>query len=282
MDSPSQQNSLGSILTVPIRKFGGLLDPVVAEQDLLAVEEPLQIRIGDRDLAVTMRTPGNDAELAAGFLFSEGLIRGSHDIRAIECERNMVRVRLEDSIEIDPRAERNFYITSSCGVCGKASIEALEAAGCTTLKPGVPKIGEAVIRSLPAKLRRAQVAFNRTGGLHASGLASERGDLVAVREDVGRHNALDKLIGWALLNGRVPLDNSILIVSGRTSFELLQKAVMAGIPVLAAVGAPSSLAVKTALRFGVTLIGFLREDRFNLYADANRIGEPQPLAIPSS
>lgn len=263
-----------NILTVPVRKFGGELGTagMAVEQDLLAVEEPLQIQVGGRNLAVTMRTPGNDAELTAGFLFTEGLIQGKNDITGIECQANVARVTLADSVEIDAAsAERNFYVTSSCGVCGKASIEALERAGCTILPRGGMKVDTSLIRSLPDELRRAQAVFDRTGGLHASGLASPQGDLVAVREDVGRHNALDKLIGWALLGDFLPLSDSILIVSGRTSFELLQKSVMAGIPIVAAVGAPSSLAVKTALRFGVTLIGFLRENRFNVYSAAGRI-----------
>lgn len=263
-----------NILTVPVRKFGGESGPAGAavEQDLLAVEEPLQIQVGERNLAVTMRTPGHDAELTAGFLFTEGLIQCENDIAAIECQGNVARVTLAESVEIDAAsAERNFYITSSCGVCGKASIEALERAGCTTLPSSGRRVDSSLIRSLPEKLRKAQAVFDRTGGLHASGLVSPEGDLIAVREDVGRHNALDKLIGWGLLGNFLPLSDSILIVSGRTSFELLQKSVMAGIPIVAAVGAPSSLAVKTALRFGVTLIGFLRENRFNVYSSAGRI-----------
>jgi FdhD protein len=246
-----------SILTVPVRKFGGAAS--VEEQDLLAVEEPLQIRAGTHNLAVTMRTPGNDAELAAGFLFTEGLVRRAGDIEDIKCSRNTAVVTLAEGLNIDlERTERNFYMTSSCGVCGKASIEALENAGCTILPGGVPKV-------------ESPAVFNRTGGLHASGLFSAQGSLVLLREDVGRHNAVDKLIGRALLDGRLPLHDYVLMVSGRASFELVQKAVMAGIPVMAAVGAPSSLAVKTALRFGMTLIGFLRDDRFNLYSGAGRI-----------
>jgi FdhD protein len=262
------------ILTVPVRKFNGAaaLETSFEEQDLLAVEEPLQICVAGRDLAVTMRTPGSDAELTAGFLFSEGLVRNKTEIAAIHCERNRAVVTLAEGVGIDLDAsQRNFYMTSSCGVCGKASVEALENAGCTTLPQDVPIIDERMLRSLPAKLRQSQAVFDRTGGLHASGLFSSQGDLILVREDVGRHNALDKLIGRALLDGQLPLHDYVLMVSGRTSFELLQKAVMAGISVLAAVGAPSSLAVKTALRFGMTLIGFLRDDRFNVYSGASRI-----------
>ena len=261
-----------SILTVPVRKFGGAVSG--QEQDLLAVEEPLQIRIGTHNLAVTMRTPGNDAELAAGFLLTEGFVRLACDIEEIKCSRNTAVLKLARSVNIDfEGTRRNFYMTSSCGVCGKASIQALESAGCCTLPRGVPKVGEALIRSLPAKLRESQAVFDRTGGLHAAGLFSAQGCLILLREDVGRHNAVDKLIGRALLEGRLPLSDHVLMVSGRASFELVQKAVMAGIPMMAAVGAPSSLAVKTALRFGMTLIGFLRDDRFNLYSGAGRIYE---------
>lgn len=236
------------------------------------MEEPLQIRAGGRNLAVTMRTPGHDAELAAGFLFTEGFVRQAGDIAGIQCSRNVAAVVLAAGVHIDVEGtERNFYMTSSCGVCGKASIEALETAGGAILPRGVPKVDESLIRSLPVKLRESQAVFNRTGGLHASGLFSAEGNLIVLREDVGRHNAVDKLIGRALLDGRLPLHDHVLLVSGRASFELVQKAVMAGIPVLAAVGAPSSLAVKTALRFGMTLIGFLRDDRFNVYSAAGRI-----------
>lgn len=259
-----------SILTVPVRKYDSTAS--VEEQDLLAVEEPLQIRIGKHNLAITMRTPGHDAELAAGFLLAEGIVQSAGDIGDIKCSRNSAVVSLVDGITIDLDASgRNFYMTSSCGVCGKASIEALEKAGCTSVPRGVPKVAESLIRSLPAKLRKSQAVFERTGGLHASGLFSTNGKLILLREDVGRHNAVDKLIGHAFLAKRLPLHDHLLMVSGRASFELVQKAVMAGIPVMAAVGAPSSLAVKTALRFGMTLIGFLRDDRFNVYSGASRI-----------
>jgi FdhD protein len=258
-----------SILTVPVRKYGAAPSE---EQDLLAVEEPLQIRIGGRDIAVTMRTPGHDEELAAGFLFTEGILRGAGDIAEIACSRNTADVTLAEGVSADlDTSQRNFYMTSSCGVCGKASIESLESAGCTMLPRGAPQVSEAAILSLPAKLRKSQEVFNRTGGLHASGLFSAEGKLLSLREDVGRHNAVDKLIGRAVLDRQTPLHGHVLLVSGRTSFELVQKAVMGGIPVLAAVGAPSSLAVKTALRFGMTLIGFLREDRFNVYSGSERI-----------
>jgi len=265
---------------VPVRRFHGSTSPASArgDQDLLAVEEPLQIRVGRRNLAITMRTPGHDAELAAGFLYSEGLVRQASDIAYIKCERNTALVTPADGADIEVAgSERNFYMTSSCGVCGKASVEALEHAGAGVLPRNTVKVDEALIRSLPARLRESQAVFDRTGGLHASGLFSSRGNLILLREDVGRHNAVDKLIGRALLDGRLPLHDYVLMVSGRTSFELVQKAVMAGIPIMAAVGAPSSLAVKTALRFGMTLIGFLRDDRFNVYSAPERICGPKTL-----
>ena len=263
----------GSVLSVPVERFGRALTKADAEkQDFLAVEEPLQIRIGERDISITMRTPGNDAELAAGFLFTEGLIRRAADIASIACAENQTTITLAEGMEMDPeRLQRNFYMTSSCGVCGKASVDALETAGCTILPAGIPKVSGAVMISLPDKLREAQAVFERTGGLHAAGLFSAQGELIAAREDVGRHNAVDKLVGRAVLDGRTPLGEHVLMVSGRASFELVQKAVMTGIPILAAVGAPSSLAVKTALRFGMTLIGFLRDDRFNVYSGGGRV-----------
>jgi FdhD protein len=258
-----------SILTVPVRKLAA--GHSTEEQDLVAVEEPLEIRIGGRNIAVTMRTPGNDAELAAGFLFTEGIVQPG-EIEKIACSRNIAVATLAAGAALDAsRLERNFYVTSSCGVCGKASIEAIEASGCTILPRDVPRVSESVIRSLPDKLRESQQVFDRTGGLHACGLFNAAGDLLLVREDVGRHNAVDKLVGRAFLDNRLPLSGHVLMLSGRTSFELVQKAVMAGIPIVAAVGAPSSLAVKTALRFGLTLIGFLRGDRFNVYSAASRL-----------
>jgi FdhD protein len=219
-----------------------------------------------------MRTPGNDAELAAGFLFTEGIVESLRDIAYILCECNIATVTLADDVRLRVDAvRRNFYMTSSCGVCGKTSIEALEQAGCGVLPLRAGSVRESVIRELPSRLRQSQKVFDRTGGLHAAGLFSNAGDLILVREDVGRHNALDKLIGRALLDGHLPLHDYVLLVSGRVSFELVQKAAMAGIPVLAAVGAPSSLAVKTALRFGMTVVGFVRHDRFNVYSAAGRI-----------
>jgi FdhD protein len=254
-----------NIVTMPIHKARGG-DSISPSQDLLAVEEPLQIRVNGRDLSVTMRTPGHDGELAAGFLFTEGILKARADVIGIECGENSVSLALADGV--DAGASRNFYTTSSCGVCGKASIESLHAAGCAML-PYV-HIDREVVHGLPEKLRATQSVFDRTGGLHGAALFDMSGNLEIVREDVGRHNAVDKLIGAAFLEGRLPLADRILMLSGRASFELVQKAVMAGIPVVAAVGAPSSLAVQTAMRFGMTLLGFVRDGRFNIYSGLNR------------
>jgi FdhD protein len=256
--------------------------------DLVAVEEPLEIRLQfERDgvlerrtVSITMRTPGDDAELAAGFLFTEGIIRDSAQIAEIRhCgathhgdETNVIRLRLAPGSEVDlERLARNFYTTSSCGVCGKTSIDALRATTRYGLVGGGPRIDAAMVHRLPELQRGAQAAFACTGGLHASALFSSYGELISIREDVGRHNALDKVIGAELLAGRLPASDRILLVSGRASFELVQKAVMAGIPVLAAVGAPSSLAVELATEARMTLLGFVRDGRFNVYAGAERI-----------
>jgi FdhD protein len=258
-----------NIITVPVRR----VEPGsnATEQDLVAVEEPLQIRVNDRDFAITMRTPGQDRELATGFLFTEGVIHDAGQIREITADdRGSVTVTLNPGVEVNI-AERNFYVTSSCGVCGKASIDSLRAAGCPALLRGVPKVPGDLISGLPDKLRGAQPVFAHTGGLHAAGLFDTDGNLVAVREDVGRHNAVDKLIGAAVLEKRIPLSNSILMLSGRISFELVQKSLMAGIPIVAAVGAPSSLAIETALHFGLTLVGFVRGQRYNVYSGHDRL-----------
>ncbi len=251
--------------------------------DFLAVEEPLEIRIGHqapdrwttRSLSVTMRTPGHDFDLAAGFLFSEGIIRSRRDIAGMHAGKpgsNTVRVDLAPEVTYDPAAfERHFYTTSSCGVCGKSSLEALENAGCSPLPRETVTVDAATIHRLPDELRRAQAVFDQTGGLHASCLFDASGALLDLREDVGRHNALDKLIGLHLLEGDVPLSRALLMVSGRASFELVQKAVNAGIPVMAAVGAPSSLAVDLAREFDLTLLGFVRGSRFNIYSGEWRI-----------
>jgi FdhD protein len=268
-------------------------DGPAAADDLLAVEEPLEIRlqlhaaegIVRRAVAVTMRTPGDDASLAAGFLFTEGIVRDAADVeRVVPCglpgddgvTRNVVRVELRPGTPLDlARLERHFYTTSSCGVCGKASIDAIRAVSRHPLPAATPVVDAAVIHGLPAALGRAQPVFDRTGGLHASALFDTGGALLALKEDVGRHNALDKLVGAELLAGRLPLHDRILLVSGRASFELVQKAAMAGIPILAAVGAPSSLAVQLAEETGMTLLGFVRDGRFNVYAGAERLSAHQ-------
>lgn len=249
--------------------------------DLLAVEEPLEIRLvyGPRSgrtqqaVAVTMRTPGQDADLAAGFLHGEGVVRDEEEIEGIvSCGANVIRVELRPGVTPHlPRLQRHVYTTSSCGVCGKASLEAVAASFPDVRLSAGPIIPAAVIHRLPERLRRSQVAFAQTGGLHAAALFDEQGDLQAVREDVGRHNAVDKLLGGAFREGRLPLTDQILFVSGRASFELVQKAVSAGVPIFAAVGAPSSLAVDLAQRYGLTLIGFVRDGRFNVYCGRDRL-----------
>ena len=253
--------------------------------DTLATEEPMEIRLlmGDtkQTVAVTMRTPGADFELAAGFLYGEGIVKGPEDIAKISyCvdrdldaaqQYNIVNVELSGGHEYDLRPlERHFYTTSACGVCGKASLEQLELRGCPVIAPG-PEVSAETIYSLPEKLREAQGLFDATGGLHAAALFDEGGNLLALREDVGRHNATDKLVGWTLLEGRLPLSGHIVMVSGRSSFEILQKCLTAGVPVVCAISAPSSLAVDVAREFGMTLVGFLREGRFNVYAGQERI-----------
>lgn len=257
--------------------------------DYIAVEEPLEIRLGydgplkrtRRSISVTMRTPGHDDELAAGFLFNEGVIRRIDDVASIrtcrraksEAERgNVINVELKPGVKFDAeRLERHFYATSSCGVCGKASLDAVEMAAGPTLTPGCPVLSPEIIHQLPRALREAQAVFDRTGGLHAAALFDAEGALLRTREDVGRHNAVDKLVGACLLEKRLPLHDRILLVSGRASFELTQKALMASIPVLAAVSAPSSLAVELAQEFGMTLLGFVRGERFNVYSGASRL-----------
>jgi len=258
------------ILTVPVQRIEG--DSSASFQDLLAVEEPLEIRLGDKTISITMRTPGYDPELAAGFLFTEGILNGPHQIRDIKHSKNSIAVQLKPDVEVDfERLQRNFYTTSSCGVCGKASIEALRIQGCPVLPRSSATLDATLIHRLPQAQRDEQAVFQRTGGLHAAALFDFQGNLILLREDVGRHNAVDKLIGAQMLAGRTPLSDTLLLVSGRASFELTQKALMAGIPILAAVGAPSSLAVETALRFNMTLLGFVRDGRFNIYSGASRI-----------
>jgi FdhD protein len=255
-------------------------------KDVLAVEEPLEIRLGfyenekftHKAISITMRTPDHDFELAAGFLFTEGILQTSKQISNIKhCGKigkegfeNTVRIDVAKDVNIDfKRLERHFYTSSSCGVCGKSSIEALQT-GVKKVDSNL-KIKADLVHQLPEILQKSQTVFNETGGLHASALFDENGNLDIVREDVGRHNALDKVIGAKFLQNEIPLSDKILLVSGRVSFELVQKALMAGIPILAAVGSPSSLAVELAKEFGMTLIGFVRDRRFNIYNGEERL-----------
>jgi len=271
-------------------------------RDAIATEEPLEIRLTagrrepggpvpvftrrgqtarERTVAITMRTPGADFELVAGFLHGEGIVRSREEIvgmshcsdRDLDEDKryNVVQVDLRHDVLPDLASlERHFYTTSACGVCGKASLDSLKIRGCPVIVPG-PIVDPAVIRSLPEKLRAGQGIFSATGGLHAAALFDAEGNLLALREDVGRHNALDKLVGWAFLEGRLPLSGHIVMVSGRSSFEILQKSLMAGAPMVCAVSAPSSLAVALAREFGMSLIGFLRGERFNVYAGLERV-----------
>lgn len=256
-----------------------------ARFDRVATEEPMEIRLRaggeSRTVAITMRTPGNDFELAAGFLFGEGILGGYADLRAIsycidpavdaEQRYNIVNVDLAaPALPPLERLERHFLTSSACGVCGKANLEALRLRGCDAVSDPLT-VDAATIAALPERLRGAQGIFERTGGLHAAGLFDAEGSLLAAREDVGRHNAVDKLIGWALLERKLPLEGRILMVSGRTSYEIVQKALAARIPLVCAVSAPSNLAVDLARAFGITLIGFLRAGRFNVYANEARV-----------
>jgi FdhD protein len=249
---------------------------VRAHEDWLATEEPLEIQVGTRPLAVTMRTPGHDEELAAGFLLTEGIIESREQIAAIHrpdasqgpsCNR--LNVELHDCPFEVEKLQRNFYATSSCGICGKASIEAVRSRGLRPLAGGFA-VNPEMLCALPERLRADQQVFGRTGGLHAAALFDASGDLLVLREDVGRHNAVDKVIGWALLRDQVPLSQSVMMVSGRGGFEIVQKALAAGIPVVASVSAPSSLAVQLARELNLTLVGFLRERRFVIYAGRER------------
>lgn len=268
-------------------------DCIQEQVDWLALEEPLEIRAsgpGQKpvSVAVTMRTPGHDPELAVGFLYTEGLIRKRNEVEsAAACapkrrrgECNVVQVHLAQPFD-GASLKRNFFATSSCGVCGKATLEQV-AVRCPPVGPG-PLVDRSVIVGLPKTLREAQVVFERTGGLHAAGLFNSTGSLIALREDVGRHNAVDKLVGRMFLDGLMPLAERILLVSGRTSFEILQKAAVAGVPIVCAVSAPSSLAVSMAERLGITLVGFLRGTQFNVYTHPERIAvgpaatEPQEI-----
>ena len=264
------------------RRVTRLRAGVVSERvDTLAAEEPMEIRVNGTPLTVTMRTPGDDFDLAVGFLVGEGVLREPEQVREIRyCAGatdeglntyNVVDLALGPEIHLPATLDRNFYTTSSCGVCGKASLEAVRTQSFWTVAEDPLAIGPSVLATLPDKLRAAQRVFDSTGGLHAAGLFTPEGELITIREDVGRHNAVDKVVGDAYRQGQVPLRNTMLMVSGRASFELVQKAVMAGIPMLAAVSAPSSLAVELAEDAGLTLIGFLRGDSMNVYCGQSRV-----------
>jgi FdhD protein len=251
-------------------------------QEALAAEEPLELRVDGRALAVTMRTPGHDVELAHGFLLTEGVIGAAEDISTARyCDSvddqgrntyNVLDLALAPGVEPpDTSLERNFYTTSSCGVCGKAALDAVKLKTRFSPEGDACRVSAETLVTFPDQLRERQRVFDSTGGLHAAGIFTVDGELLVVREDVGRHNAVDKVTGWAVLNSRVPLGGSVLMVSGRASFELVQKAAMAGIPILAAVSAPSSLAVELADEQGITLIGFLRGTSMNVYTHAERI-----------
>jgi FdhD protein len=279
----------GSSFAVDISKVRNGVPETLADD--VAVEEPLEIRLGyttaagraTRSISITMRTPGHDRELAAGFLYSEAIVQRRADIASIETcgppapdsgNHNVIRVDLANDVEVDlGRLQRHFYTTSSCGVCGKTSLDALRVAGAAPQSGNPTRFPRAVLTRMPAALRAAQHTFAATGGLHAAAAFNPKGDLGVAMEDVGRHNAVDKVIGSLLLNNELPAHEMGLMVSGRASFELMQKALMAGMPLLAAVSAPSSLAVQLAREFNMTLVGFLRGETFNIYAGAERIIE---------
>ncbi len=271
----------------PVRRITA--DGERTRPDTLAVEEPMEIRVGGRPLSVTMRTPGHDVDLLHGFLLTEGVIGSREDVlEARYCDGvddegrntyNVLDVVLAEGVAPpDPSVERSFYTTSSCGVCGKASLDAVRLVSRHSPADDPATVTPAVLTTLPDTLRAAQKVFDTTGGLHAAGLFTTDGELLVLREDVGRHNAVDKVVGWAVREGRVPLSGCVLMVSGRASFELVQKAVMAGLPVLAAVSAPSSLAVELAADAGVTVVGFLRGETMNIYTRGDRIPVRPPAA----
>ncbi len=277
-------NNAYSVTSIQLTRING--SKIISKPDLVATEEPLEIRLGfgkhereQKSLSVTMRTPGHDFELALGFLFTEGIIRSMDDIENVKyCEDvgrqedkgNVVRAELKPSVTFDwSKLQRNFYTSSSCGVCGKSSIESVQQ-NCKVINSEVQITSQLVV-SLPDKLRKVQMVFEHTGGLHAVGVFDTAGELLCLREDVGRHNALDKAVGALLQKKNIPASACLLLVSGRASFELVQKAAMAGFPLMAAVGAPSSLAVSLAQRLQLTLIGFLRGTSFNVYSAPERV-----------
>jgi FdhD protein len=277
----SAYGASGRTATRTVRLLAVSGDGSARRRDQLAGEEPMEIRVGtpgadQQAVAVTMRTPGSDFELAVGFLITEGVIDSAPAVRSVrycdvprvEQQYNVVTVDLDRPVDLSA-ASRTFYTTSSCGVCGKASLDAIEVR-CAPVSDG-PQVAAEVIRALPGHLRDAQRLFDRTGGLHAAGLFTADGELVVLREDVGRHNALDKVVGERALADALPLAGHVLMVSGRVSFEIVQKAAVAGIPIVCAVSAPSSLAVDAGRRFGMTIVGFVRDDRFNVYSGTERI-----------
>ena len=273
--------------TFPIRHFE--TNSKEDRDDLVAIEEPLEIRLSFmreskrvmQQVSITMRTPGNDTELAAGFLYTEGILSAPNQINEISVSgvdgqgkptNNIVRVDVADDVSLDPqRLRRNFISNSSCGVCGKTSLDSLEVKQISKLDPASPTVSASVIYGLPNTLRKTQTVFERTGGIHAAGIANVDGTMLDVREDIGRHNAVDKLIGGLFRKGELPAANKIIVVSGRASFEIVQKAIVAGIPMMVAVGAPSSLAVELATKYKMTLVGFASNTRFNVYSTSDRI-----------
>jgi FdhD protein len=290
-DEPSEKNKLpgrGVEITTVQAWQAGVVERTL---DSLAAEEPLEIRVNGSPLSVTMRTPGNDLELAAGFLLTEGIIQGREQIVSLDyvpqekqLKQNIVDAALAEDAEFDgERSRRNFFAASSCGMCGKASIEAIRVRGIRAPNADL-RVAPEVLCGLPERLREGQSIFTRTGGLHAAALFDVEGKLIEVREDIGRHNAVDKLIGWAMLNGFGGLGNCLMLVSGRGGFEIVQKCLVAGVPLLASVSAPSSLAVKLAREFQMTLVGFLRGKRFVVYAGEQRIvmgnGSDVDLSMP--
>lgn len=277
----------GSSLAIDIRKVSG--NQYQDIEDSVAVEEPLEIQLisghaegaAAKSISITMRTPGHDDELALGFLFTEGIITSfdqlvsAKPVGPIDADsgmQNTIRIEVRPDVDLDiARLERHFYTTSSCGVCGKSSLDALKVSGTRPFVPAIPTFSRDIIHSMPDRLRKLQKVFTETGGLHAAALFNASGEVLVLREDVGRHNAVDKVVGW-MVQKKVPVADGLgLFVSGRASFELMQKSLVAGVPLLAAVGAPSSLAVRMAREFEMTLIGFLRDGRFNLYSGHERI-----------
>jgi FdhD protein len=277
--SRRSRGSVGHMGRVTVRRRVTHLDErgVRHRPDTMVVEEPLEIRLAGRPLSVTMRTPGDDFDLVTGFLHGEGIVTAADDVVTMRyCADtdtlNVVEVVLAEGVRPpEVPAERSFYMTSACGVCGKTSIDAIRQRTRYDVRADPTTFDPAVLATLPETLRTAQRVFERTGGLHAAGLFDAAGRLLALREDVGRHNAVDKVVGWALKDKRLPLTGHVLLVSGRASFELTQKAMLAGVPVLAAVSAPSSLAAELADEAGMTLVGFLRGPSMNVYAGAGRL-----------